>query len=81
MYVPGGGEPDFTFYVAVFGMHSDTECERWGDGWGRRRLSGGDDHHHDHDSHDGHHGLEPHRITSEGEAGEARSACRSFYTD
>ena len=66
MYVPGSGEPDFNFYVAVFGMNADTECERWGDGWGRRRLSGGDDHAHDHDSTDGHHGLSPHRITSEG---------------
>ena len=37
MYVPGAGEPDFRFYVAVFGMKSDTNCERWGDGWGRRR--------------------------------------------
>lgn len=46
-YVPGAGEPDFTFYVAVFGMGNDTECELWGDGWGRRnrRNLGGGGHH------------------------------------
>lgn len=37
LYVPGAGEPGFTFYVAVFGLSNATECERWGDGWGRRR--------------------------------------------
>jgi len=56
-YVPGAGEPGFTYYVAFFGMPSSTACERWGDGWGRRRqlyvngrrLGGGDGHdHHDH---------------------------------
>lgn len=26
------------FYVAIFGLPAATECERWGDGWGRRRL-------------------------------------------
>ena len=35
LYVPGEGE-DFRFYVAIFGLNADTECERWGDGWGRR---------------------------------------------
>ena len=57
--MPSAGEPDFTFYVAFFGMKSDTNCELWGDGWGRRRqlyvdgrrLGGSDDHdHHDHDN-------------------------------
>lgn len=43
MYVPGAGEPDFTFYVSIFGMKNDTECERWGDGWGRRLHGGIDD--------------------------------------
>lgn len=38
LYVPGAGEDDFRFYVAIFGLGSETECERWGDGWGRRRL-------------------------------------------
>jgi hypothetical protein len=57
IYVPGAGEPGFTYRVAFFGMKSDTACERWGDGWGRRRqlfvdgrqLGGADDH--DHGSH------------------------------
>lgn len=57
MYVPGAGEPDFTFYVAVFGMPNTTACARWGDGWGRRRLNHPD-------ALDI--GASPHRITSEG---------------
>ena len=36
MYVPGEGQDDFRFYVAIFGLREDTVCERWGDGWGRR---------------------------------------------
>ena len=82
LYVPGKGEPGFTFYVAFFGMPNQTECALWGDGWGRR--SGSDDHAHeeeahdlnshaheekahDHDSHD-HDGLTnmPYRVTSSG---------------
>lgn len=55
-------------------MKSDTNCELWGDGWGRRRqlyvdgrrLGGSDDHdHHDHDSHS-YKAPTPDRITSEG---------------
>lgn len=38
LYVPWNGEPDFRFYVAVFGLHANTVCDRWGDGWGRRQL-------------------------------------------
>ena len=73
-YVPGAGEPDFTFYVAVFGMRNSTNCSQWGDGWGRRRrLGGGDDHAHNTapttpitapDSGV----ITPHRITSSGTA-------------
>ena len=36
LYVPGQGEDGFRYYVAIFGLHADTVCERWGDGWGRR---------------------------------------------
>lgn len=36
LYVPGYGQDDFRFYVAIFGLAADTQCERWGDGWGRR---------------------------------------------
>lgn len=68
MYVPGAGEPDFTFYVAIFGLSSDTECELWGDGWGRRRRSLGSDGHsvHDHDHSSHAHDDGPARITSAG---------------
>jgi hypothetical protein len=66
-YVPAAGEPGFTFYVSFFGMPSSTECERWGDGWGRR--SGGDDHSHASPatgsaSHSG--VVPPHRVTAGG---------------
>ena len=37
LYVPGDGRAG-TFKVAIFGLDSNTECDRWGDGWGRRRL-------------------------------------------
>lgn len=72
MYTPAVGEPDFTFYVAIFGMRNDTVCERWGDGWGRRL---GDGHtgygHDDHDDDDGPYvrdpyGMAPARISAEG---------------
>ena len=37
LYVPGAGVPGFRYYVAIFGLGENLECDRWGDGWGRRR--------------------------------------------
>ena len=72
LYVPGGGEPGFTFYTAIFGMSNNTQCTQWGDGWGRR-LSGSNDH--DHDSGAGTAPssaaattILPHRTTADGSA-------------
>ena len=62
-YVPGAGEPGFTFYVAIFGMSNSTNCTQWGGGWGRRRLAGDDDHGHEEDDNTAPTET-PHRITS-----------------
>jgi hypothetical protein len=64
-YVPYMGEPGFTFFVTFFGMPNTTECERWGDGWGRRT---GDHSHADPiTANNGHTGaIPPHRVTAQG---------------
>ena len=69
LYVPGGGEPGFTFYTAIFGMSNNTQCTQWGDGWGRRLAGTGD---HDHATSTGTapsaSTILPHRTTASGTA-------------